>query len=361
MAIQLLLVGINEIAAQELDTIVVNTLGDMVVTTRTNLRDYGKYSCDMYVCFVNREKEFVTRYGGEKVVALELRPPVTFFIEVARIPAGENVVLFNNSKSGADVLLKFLEKYGLAHVTYEVVAFEELSEELLKDKLARANYIMGNNGYVGAGQTLYSQYGHLLKSSARVIASPPREATPESISRLAHRVIMLAQKKDRQGLLKKQAYRINASVSQVAAAIEEMNAAHEELASTMQEVSDLSLQASKDVANTHKILQAIQRISSQTNLLGLNAAIEAARAGQTGRGFAVVAEEVRKLSVQSHDSTKDISKMLGQLRMSTENVIRNTGQTASAIQEQVQAIQSVTHMVNELQRISEEMLNSAQG
>lgn len=359
MAIRLLLVGINESAAHELETVVVKTLGDMVETTRTNLKEYMSYSCDMYVCFINREKEFIEKFGAEKVAALEMRPPATFFINIARIPAGEKIILFNNSQGGADVLLKFLKAYELSHVTYEVVAFEEMPEAVVRQTLSEAKYIIGNDGYVAQGKPLYTQYGSLLKPEVTVIASPPREATPESVSRLAHKVIVFAQKQDRQGLLMNHAYRINDSVTQIAAAIEEMNASQEELAATMQVVAKISAQASADLANTHQILEAIKQIASQTNLLGLNAAIEAARAGTMGRGFAVVAEEVRKLSVQSNDSVKDIGNLLGQLRTSMESVIRNTQQTASITQEQTEATQSITTMINALQHISEEMLRSA--
>lgn len=154
------------------------------------------------------------------------------------------------------------------------------------------------------------------------------------------------------------AERIRDSIQNIAATVEELNASQEELAATMQVVSKLSEQASVDVKNTHQILEAIQQIASQTNLLGLNAAIEAARAGEMGRGFAVVAEEVRKLSVQSNDSARNINGLLDQLRSSMNTVINNTRQTASITQEQAGATQTITSMITELQDVSEEMLRT---
>ena len=361
MAIKLVLIGINESAAQELENVVLKTLGGLVETTKTTLKEYSRYSGDIYVCFMKREKEIYEKYGAERVITLEMRPPVTFFIQVASIPAGENVIFFNNSQIGASVILNYFKEYKLNHVNYEIVPFEELPEEKTKEILSNAKYIVGNEGYTAPGKTLYTKYGSILRPDVKIIASPPREATPESVSHLAHKVIMYAQQRDRKEVLLNQAHQINDSINQIASAVEELNASQEELAATMQEVTKLSTQASADVNDTHQILVTIHQIASQTNLLGLNAAIEAARAGDSGRGFAVVAEEVRKLSIQSNDSAKDIGNLLEKLKTSMGVVISNTQQTASITSEQAQAAQSITMMVNELQHISDKMLSSAQG
>ena len=359
MTVKLVLIGVNEPAAQELENVIVNTLGNMVETVKATLKNHGSYSGDMYICFLNREKEFINQYGSEKVIALEMRAPAAFFIEVARIPVGENVLIFINSRGGAEVMLKYLQEYKLNHVNYDVVALEETPEDIIRQKLSEAKFVIGNDGYVSQGKTLYTKYGSILRNDITVIASPPREAAPDSLSRMVKRVIVFAQNQDRSTLLLNHAQRINDSITHIAATVEELNASQEELASTMQEVEKLSNQASTDVNNTHQILDAIRQIASQTNLLGLNAAIEAARAGEQGRGFAVVADEVRKLSIQSSEAVKNINQVLGQMRSSMELVIRNTQQTATISQEQSHATQSITTMINELQQVSEEMLLSA--
>lgn len=360
MAIKLVLIGANASAAQELETVVASTLGDLVATTQTTLKEYSKYSGDMYVCYKNRYQEVCAQYGAEKVIPLEMRAPATFFVQAARIPDGENVIVFNNSQGGADAILKYFKEYHLDHLKYEVVAFDEMPEETVKQMLSNTKYIVGNDGYTAQGKTLYTKYGGILRPDVKVIASPPREATPESVSRLASQVILYSQKQNQKALLLDQAQHINDSIIHIASAVEELNASQEELAATMQEVTKLSTEAAKDVNNTHEILETIHQIASQTNLLGLNAAIEAARAGDNGRGFAVVADEVRKLSVQSNDSAKNIGSLLGKLKTSMGTVISNTQQTASITQEQAQAAQSITTMVNELQQISDEMLRSTQ-
>jgi len=138
-------------------------------------------------------------------------------------------------------------------------------------------------------------------------------------------------------------------------AVEKMNSIKNSVSSSAEIIGELG-EKSKQI---HDIVDAINQISEQTNLLALNAAIEAARAGEAGRGFAVVADEVRKLAEESKQATSQIDGMISEIINITEKAVSSMEQGSKDVEENStvinSALKSLEKIIEEVAGVSEQI------
>ena len=165
-----------------------------------------------------------------------------------------------------------------------------------------------------------------------------------------------------QEILTDAANSLSSTSEEVVASTEELSASAQDLASRVETLESIRKEMLEQVDRTDEMLNFIQKVSKNSNLLGLNASIEAARAGQEGRGFEVVANEIRSMAEDSANSVEEIKEIIEAVkekvsRFSEEipKVLEISQHQASAAEEISGSMQGLTSYVEDIENIAQKI------
>lgn len=169
-------------------------------------------------------------------------------------------------------------------------------------------------------------------------------------------IIMHLQSEERLEFLKNRVASIDEELTQISSTIQQISGVAEEVATESEITVNKSQESFEKLDKMGEILEMIKGIATRTNIIGINAAIEAARVGEAGRGFSVVAKEVQNLANSSNKSVSTIGEILEAMGQNIEEVLQRVKDNNNIQQEQATTIQSISNSIIVIEETSREIL-----
>jgi len=349
-----------------------------VVITRSKLLDtpyavYGKSIADFsgntigvmeialdrthYAAAISDARNIIVLMG---VIALVVGLFVAFLIgRTIANPIKSAVNAMNDIAEGDGDLTQRLNESGKDEVAQMGAAFNRFSEKVRLMVLQ----VSGSTSQLAAAAEEMSmitnetnQGVQKQQAETEMVATAMNEmtATVQEVARHATEASSAAQSADNEALNGK------AVVQQTVSTINT-------LANEIEEATGVIFKLESDSDNIGTVLDVIRGIAEQTNLLALNAAIEAARAGEQGRGFAVVADEVRTLASRTQESTQEIQTMIESLQQGSRNAVKAMESSQNQSQQSVEQAQkaqgsldAITEAVTTISNMNIQIASAAQ-
>jgi hypothetical protein len=211
-----------------------------------------------------------------------------------------------------------------------------------------------SNGQIKAGVNIPLRYNDQVIGSIGIGGDP--EKTMLVTKMAAGLVSRDIRERELFRRLQGHAEQMDGSIKSIVSTVERVNSAQQKVSGMVDHVETLLGASFEDIKTTDEVVETIQSIASNTQMLGLNAAIEAAHAKEHGRGFAIVAEAVRKLSVQCGESAESIKTTQSHLNDSMGKVMEVSRDLTTNTHEQTRATSDIAGMVQDLKQVSEALM-----